>query len=490
MSKTKKTKLSQKESRIKKRILIVLLVVFILIGLYFYNKDKEQLAFGSTIYYTGDVYSANHAANMIDYLDKGDNIVLSPINVNTSLAILYNGTDNNSNKELKKYFKKSTSKLNEEMNIKLGTIKEKEYQKNQFNKLYESYIKELYDKSYNKLTKETIELLNFEEQEEIVLLAKKIELSYERLLGNHELTENRIKNYTLTNNDLTFNNYTIKKQIDNVISDYELYSIDNTVKNNTEIFVKNLNTQNINEDFATNTSFYNYQVKEIVAEENVSTPRIVQEENKSVVINNNLEFNYSWDIAFDHNNIKDAEFFTSNGEVHAVEMMYSIETTYLENSKAKGFKYDFKNSKYSYVGILPKTNGAFKLSELDLDSLLLSKKEDKVLIGLPKMDYNSEVDIKELASHYNIQEIFTNQANFTRITDDNLIIDKMIQKNNLTIAEKGTVKSSLKQTETHRITEEYNQQIILNRPFAYLIINNETNDIMFIGKVVRVNESS
>ena len=490
MGKTKKTKLSQKESRIKKGILIVLLVVFVLIGLYFYNKDKEQLAFGSTIYYTGDIYSANHAANMIDYLDKGDNLVLSPINVNTSLAILYNGTDNKSNKELKKYFKKSTSEVNKEMNLKLETIKEKENKKNQYNKLYESYIKELQDKSYNKLTKETIALLDIEEQKEIVLLAKKIELSYERVLGNNELTEKTIKNYTLTNNDLSFNNYTIKEQLENIISNYELYSIDNSVKNNTKIIVKDLNENSINEEFTTNTSFYNYEVQEVSEEEAELTPRIIQEEDKSVVINNNLEFTYSWNTAFDHNNIKDAEFFTLNDEVHAVEMMYSIETSFLENSKAKGFKYDFKDGKYSYVGILPKASGDFKLSELDLDSLLLSKKEDKVLIGLPKMDYSSEIDIKELASYYNIQEIFTNQANFTRITDDNLIIDEMIQKNNLTIAEKGTVKSSLNQTDNHKITEEYNQQIILNRPFAYLIVNNETNDIMFIGKVVRVNESN
>ena len=162
-------------------------------------------------------------------------------------------------------------------------------------------------------------------------------------------------------------------------SNYELYSIDNSVKNNTKILVKDLNEHNINKEFTTNTSFYNYEVKGLAKEESEITSRITPEENKNVVINNNLEFTYSWNTAFDHNNIKDAEFFTLNDEVHAVEMMYSIETTFLENSKAKGFKYDFKDGKYSYVGILPKTSGDFKLSELNLDSLLLSKKTDKVI---------------------------------------------------------------------------------------------------------------
>ena len=171
-------------------------------------------------------------------------------------------------------------------------------------------------------------------------------------------------------------------------------------------------------------------------------------------------------------------------------MMYSIETTYLENKVAKGFIYDFKNSKYSFIGILPKKTGNFKLSEINIDSLLLNKKKSKVLIGLPKMDYQSEIDIESLVSNYNIKEIFTNQANFSKISDDTIVIDTMIQKNNLTIAEKGTIKSSLKQTETSNITEEYDTQIILNRPYAYLIVNNETNDVMFIGKVVKINEGN
>ena len=136
MSKNSKKNLSIKESKNKKVIIVILLIIVVLTGIYFYNNDKEQLAYDNVFYYTGTIYSANHAANMLDYLDDGNNIVLSPINVNTSLAILYNGTDNNSNKELKNYFKKTTTEVNEEMNLKLETIKETEQESNKYNKLY------------------------------------------------------------------------------------------------------------------------------------------------------------------------------------------------------------------------------------------------------------------------------------------------------------------------------------------------------------------
>ena len=490
MTKTKKSNLSPKGSKNKTGYIIVtLLVILILVGLFFY-KNKNIEFHGDTIYYTGDVYSANHAANMLDYLDNGKNIVISPINVNTSLAILYNGTDNNSNKEIKKYFKHTPKEVNEEMNNRLEKIKEEQPVINKFNKLYEKYIKELEDNSYTTLTVDTISLLQKEEKEQVLLLLRKIELTLDRINEKNNFKEKEIKEYVLTNNDLQYNNYTLKEQLDNILSEYEKYSVNNLVNNNTKIYIKDLKNHNINEEFINKTSFYNYKVEEEpIIEIQPRTISSIDETNK-ITINNNLEFNYSWENAFDRKNVNDAEFFDINNQVHAVEMMYSIETTYLENKVAKGFIYDFKNSKYSFIGILPKKTGNFKLSEINIDSLLLNKKKSKVLIGLPKMDYQSEIDIESLVSNYNIKEIFTNQANFSKISDDTIVIDTMIQKNNLTIAEKGTIKSSLKQTETSNITEEYDTQIILNRPYAYLIVNNETNDVMFIGKVVKINEGN
>ena len=491
MTKTKKSKLSPKESKNKTGLIIIILLAIIVAGLTFYKIKDKNIYQDNTIYYTGDIYSANHAANMIDYLDEGNNVILSPLNVNTSLAILYNGTDNNSNKELKKYFKKTSTEVNEEMANKIESIKEIKKETNNFDKLYESYIKELEDKSYTTLTVDTISLLKKEEQEKIVLLLRKIELSLERIKENNKLTEKNIKEYVLTNKELEFNNYLIKEKLDNVLSDYELYSVNNSVKNNTQIYSNGLNEETIHKEFTDNTSIYTYEVKPL--EQNIQTYNartIIQESSKNeIIINNNLEFNYSWQTAFDRKNVNDAEFFDFNNEVQAVEMMYSVESYYLENNMAKGFKYDFEKGKYSFVGILPKKHGEFTLSEINLDSLLLAKKEAKTLIGVPKMQYQSEVDIKSLLANYNVKEIFTKNANFTKATDENIVINQMTQKNNLTIAEKGTMKSSLKQTETSKIAEEYTEEIILNRPYSFLIINNETNDIMFVGKVVKVNNN-
>ena len=499
MTKTKKSNLLPKGKRINKKglatVLSISLIIGLLIGLILY-KTKDNELIGSTIYYTGDIYSANHAANMLDYLDEGNNIILSPINVNSSLAILYNGTDNNSNKELKRYFKKNPHKINEEMNNRLSTLNAENKPKNKFNILYESYINEINNKAYNNLTLSTISLLSKDQKEELILLLRKTELTYNRIHNRNNYSEKTIKEYKLTSEELMYNNYNIKELLDAVISDNESYNIVNEVHNHTGIYVNNLDKSKVEKEFIADTSIYNYDLEPInneatLARSNIN--RMIDHDtigHHDIIITNNLYFNYSWNIPFHQKNIKDAEFYNIDNKVQAVEMMYTNQTTYLENSKAKGFKYDFENGKYSFVGILPKTQENFKLSTLNIDSLLLSKKEGNVLIGIPKMNYNSEIDIKRLISNYNVNEIFTSKANFSKITTDNISVNKMTQKNSLTIAEKGTIRSHLKQVELTSYEDNYTDKIILNRPYAYLIINNETNDILFIGKVVRVNESS
>lgn len=492
MKKAKKPTLSLGEKLKNKKIYIcILLVSLLVLGIYVYKTNNKELK-ANKIYYTGDIYSANHAANMLDYMDEGNNIIFSPLNVNSSLAILYNGTDNNSNKELKKYFKKSPEKLNAEMNIKLNSLKETEYLDNKYDKLYKDLINELYNKSYDTLTNSTIALLTKEQKEELLLLLRKIQITKETLNKTKNISIKNIQNYSLTSKELEYNDYTIKEILDDVISEYETYNVKNKVESNTNITVDNYDEEHIEKEFKENTSMYTYQISSSIDQSRSTTRDVTYEEEITEVnIKNNLNFNYSWENAFHRNNINDAEFYNIDNNVQAVEMMYAIEKTYLENNQAKGFKYDFENGKYSFVGILPKKEGNFTLSEFNLDSFLLSKKQGNTLIGVPKMNYNSEIDLKELVSNYEVKEIFTKSANFSRATERKIVINEMIQKNELIIAEKGTSKSSLRQTESVKFDEDlYEEEIILNRPYAYLIINNETEDILFIGKVVRINHSS
>lgn len=492
-------------------IFLILIIVFIsIVGLSNANKNKSTYQV-ETKYFTGDLYTANHAANMIDYLEDENNIVISPLNVNTSLAILYNGTDNNSSKEIKKYFSKTHSKVNEELFEKLSLLTEENTTENEYTELYENYIKTLQDKEYDLLNINKLDNLKDKEKEELLLLLKKLELTYARINDESIITLNEIKKYTLPKDDITYNSYTIKSLLENELNNYESYKINNHILNYNEIYIDStIGTKNIEEKFISDIENYNVTISEFDATDTETTTKKINDKFKGLtddnikrvveqsdistdklIMINSFYFNYEWDTNIKKNNVVNEEFYNADETISAVEMMYTTETKYLENAYAKGFIKDFENGKYSFIGILPNKSGNFKLSNLDLNNLLLSKKDKKTIVGLPKMNYQYETNMADLFANYGIKEIFTPQANFSKISDNNLQMGKMTQKINITIGEKGTISSDITLTNIETYEVDKNEQtLIFNRPYAYLIIDNDSNEILLIGKVTTSNESN
>lgn len=510
MKKSKKVNLSPKQGikKNKKIYIIIIIITIILIGisaLFYFKKDNNQQKV-NTRYFTGNLYTANHAANLLDSSYDNKNIVISPLNVNSSLAIVYNATDNNSTKEIKSYFKNTPTKVNEELNTKLNTLKEPIKEETNFDKLYKSYINKFYDNSYDNLNITAIELLSTKDREELILLVRKIISTYSRIEGLNAYTEKEIKNYKLTSKEVKYSDYTIKQEIDKVLDYNEAYNIKNEVNNYTEIYVNDID---INKDYLKKTEQYNYKITPLKDElsTNVKTindnikqatsekiSRVVSDsdlEENNIMLINSLYFNYEWEESFSKSEVKDTEFYHFNDENEIVEMMYNVESKYYENNYALAFSKDFENKKYSFIGILPKQTEEFSLSSLDIDSLLNSEKKSNVYIGIPKMSYQSEVDLIKLFNNQKIKEIFSDNANLTQLTNNKTKISKYTQKIGITIAERGTIESTITTSELESNTEEeYTESIILNRPFAYLIRNNETNEIILIGKVISINESN
>lgn len=511
MKRSKKPNLSRKGERKNKKVLLIVLFILV-IGLIGLVLKKDKILYKEeTKYFVGNLYSANHAANMVDYIDNNENIIISPFNINTSLAILYNGTDNNSHKEIKKYFKNNVNTINKEMNDKISSLKEKEIKDNDFTKLYENYIDNLLKKDYDTYTINDINLMTDKEKETLLLLLKRIDLTYNRIYKKNNLSLKSIKKYNLNKNDITYNAYSIKTLIDNRIDDYESYKIQNKITNYNELYISSeIKEKEIEEEFTNNLKNYNskislinisnlqsatkkinVKIKEVT---NEKIKRVVEQKDikdKELIMINNLSFNYEWETSFKKNNVTSEEFFGINDTINIVEMMHSTEEKYLENEYAKGFIKNFEDNKYSFVGILPNQTENFELSSLNIDSLLSSEKNEKVEIGIPKFNYNTEIDMKKLLENYGIKEIFTNQANFSKITNQNIDDISIIQKSYITIAERGTEKTTISSSSIENYAiDESNKQIILNRPFAYLIMNNETKEILLIGKVVMINEGN
>jgi len=138
--------------------------------------------------------------------------------------------------------------------------------------------------------------------------------------------------------------------------------------------------------------------------------------------------------------------------------------------------------------VIPKNKKEFKASELNIEELLKERKETKTYIGIPKFSFNSQNDLNKLYQNYNIGELFTSKANLHLMSNKDLFVKQMYQIETITIGEYGTVKSTTKtKSLSTKSIDDSVKKVVLNRPFIFLIMNNETNEVLFIGRFNKPN---
>ena len=492
---------TKKSNNLILKLIILLLIIanVSIIAINFSNAKKED----EITYFTGEILKPNHSANLVDYLDEEGNIVISPININTSINKLYNIDPTNT--KISSYLAISLEESNElekTINSSLNIVPSN---KTEIDDLYISYITIL--NNYRNYTIDDINDLSPTKKEELLLLLHKTIISYDTITGTNISSKRYIENYKLTTEQYNINSYAIYEMIITCLDNYETYTYQNKITNYSEIIYNNdlliqpkkrkkqeypeinnvtlsgisykdkeITTQTINNKIKEQT---NNKVKYIVNEDEINTNELYQI--------NTFNFESIWEENFSKEYIWDNEFITFDNHIEIVEMLYEKQDFYLENKKAYGFIKDFKGSKYSFIGILPKEEGNFTLSSLNIESLLKNKVYNNTTISIPKFTIQYNTNLTNLYNEIGIEN--TNNTLELEHLSEQVTLNYMVSKISITIDEKGTNDGNIRSTqlETKDIDDE-SKQIYLNRPFAFLIIDNETNNVLLIGKVTNPNK--
>ncbi len=498
---TKRKKKSPKRLIITISTIVTLLIVSLSVQLIIHKNNTPIVYSRNKSYIKGNIYSPNASANMLDSLYDGENILISPINANVALAGIYNGADNKSEKEIKKYFNENQTNTNKSLLKILNNLTIKNNKSK--NEKYEKYINILFSKNYDSLKNQDLNRLTQKDKDELLLVLRKIELYYNQ--KTNKMKDKDIEKYKLSDKERASNSYVIKERINTILVQYENYSINNNVINYNELYVDK--NKKINKTYTTTSKDLNTIVSQVDYKDKNSDDLIsnhlqtVTGNKISRIISNNeitsgdiisvnsLVFNSKWAENF-KSEYNIAEEFTDYQDHHyLVDMMYNEEKYYLENEEAYGFAKDFEGNKYSFVGILPKENKEFSLSNINIESLLNSKKNTKVNVGLPKFTIESNNNLIDLFKKENITGVFSDKANLHLLSNQELKVEVMVQKETLTIGEHGTAESKINNaTLSTKITENDSKRITFNKPFAFLIIDNESDDVLLIGRFNKPNQ--
>ena len=204
---------------------------------------------------------------------------------------------------------------------------------------------------------------------------------------------------------------------------------------------------------------------------------------------NALLFDANWQSQYSHSDATQT-FTNINGEVKTVQTLKCSVYTYYDNGKATGFKKNYANNNFSFVALIPDENindYVSKLNGKELLETLNNPQEVTASTKMPEFTYECSYDMINLLSPLGVVSAFDeSKADFSKISND-LYISKSIQKTKISVNEVGTKAAAVSTTfMTKGFMSDREYEVILDRPFIYMIVDNKTNLPIFIGAVMDV----
>ena len=215
---------------------------------------------------------------------------------------------------------------------------------------------------------------------------------------------------------------------------------------------------------------------------------------------NALAFEAEWREVYDESQVWERSFTTEDGNEQEVQMMRSEESAYLEDDLATGFIKYYRGGRYAFVALLPKegisvTEYVQSLDGAELLAMLSAPKETLVLAGIPKFETEYDVEMSEILTEMGMPDAYDyTAANFSRLgiynaDGVNICINRVLHKTFISVAEQGTRAGAATAVEIvaeGAIEMPEFKEVILDRPFVYMLIDCETNLPFFIGTMMNV----
>ncbi len=215
---------------------------------------------------------------------------------------------------------------------------------------------------------------------------------------------------------------------------------------------------------------------------------------------NALAFDAKWQIIYNEYSIYSDKFYSSDSKKDGtdVEMMRSEEYLYLEDDMATGFIKNYKNNEYRFAAILPNEN--ISLSEYlntltgeKLSQLIANIETTTVYTAMPKFEYEYSVKLNSMLQEMGMETAFhSSNANFSNLgysENGNLYISEVLHKTFISVNESGTeagAATSVAVSDESAAIVEDPKEVILNRPFLFMILDGDTNLPIFIGTVTHL----
>ena len=224
-------------------------------------------------------------------------------------------------------------------------------------------------------------------------------------------------------------------------------------------------------------------------------PTIIDQVEPSAVayILNAIYFNGTWTDKFDNNNTKKEQFNGYTRDIMYVDMMHrNAKYYYTSNDVYSAVTLPYGSGAYSMTVILP-NEGKFitdltrTLNADTIASLRRNMEECLVDLKLPRFTTEMKLPLKGIVAKLGAPSMFdATRADFSSFANGNVYVSEMLQKAKIEVSEEGTkaaaVTMGMVKLTSMRPQEPRRVDFHCDRPFVYMIQDNYTGAILFMGQ--------
>jgi serpin B len=221
--------------------------------------------------------------------------------------------------------------------------------------------------------------------------------------------------------------------------------------------------------------------------------RGVLTEDVRMVLANAIYFKASWKNSFNKAMTKQDTFYRNGHDQQTVQFMHHTEDhRHVSTNDLDAVELAYEHPDLAMVVVLPKARDGLRnlekrLTGKELREIVSRLERRQVKVQLPKFTIRSPINLKNILSKMGLDNIFSNQADFSRMSEEQLKVDSAIHEAYIDVNENGTEGAAATGIgmvgRMGHISPVDPTPFVADHPFLYAVVHKQTGAVVFLGKV-------
>lgn len=193
-----------------------------------------------------------------------------------------------------------------------------------------------------------------------------------------------------------------------------------------------------------------------------------------------------WANDYKSYNVKDGDFHLADGTKQTASFLHGSER-YIRSENAQGYIKNLKTLPCRFVAVLPNegtslTDYIAALDETELKTLFDSMTAtDFAKVSTPAFSFDFDTSLNKPLQNLGMKQAFTDEADFSKISSSGLVLSDVVQRTRIELGARGVKAGAATKAEVNQSASITDYSVELDRPFLFMIVDNESNLPVFIG---------